>query len=393
MTVAMTSDLEAIATAVADGLAKNAADVDAGRTDAQDSYRIVKESGLLAALVPERFGGYGLSFSGYTRILEILGRCDGSSALGFNMHNVAIGAMCDLGDSALPKAAEDFRAWAFDEIIGQRRMFASATSEMAGGSKLSKITTTYEKTADGGYRLEGTKAFVSLSRVADYYVVAARAADSTDRSEVSHFVVHSADAGVRFGGSWDGVALNGTHTGTMILDDVRIPRSRLFMGIEGMSLFKVIREPHWMVAGYMGAYLGIARGMVDFAVDYIGRDENRRSSAAVRAELARMSIELEQTRALVFHATALLDSQRGTTEANRAVYSAKYSIGYTAPRIALDVVKLCGSAAVRKANPLERMLRESVFCSVMPAKPDECLEYVGKSLLGFNMLDAREMTW
>lgn len=377
--------------ALADELRAGAADVDRGRASADAGYRALRKAGLLTLLVPRPAGGQGLSFLDYTKVLEALAIGDGATALGFNMHNVAIGSLCESWGTALPQHAERFRRWVFAEVVEHGHMFASATSETGSGAKLRGIRATYRE-AEGGYLLNGTKSFVSLAGIADHYVVAARR-EGGDHDEVSHFVVSKDHAGVSFHGQWDGAALRGTETATMRMSGVRVPRERLFFGVEGMSLFKLVREPHWMVSGYMGAYLGIAEAILRLIVERLADDDRRRHSPVLQAEVGRLSIELQAARALVYSAARLVDEDRAAVGTNTAVHAAKYCVGELAPRLAFGAVRICGSGALRGQSPLERLMREASFCSVMPAKPDECLEYAGKSALGFNMLDARTFDW
>ncbi|MEV5976604.1 acyl-CoA dehydrogenase family protein [Streptomyces sp. NPDC052114] len=378
--------------AVADELSAVAAGVDRGRVGPHGSYRLLREAGLLRLLVPWESGGEGLSFLAYTKALETLAIGDGATALGFNMHNVAIGSLCETARSELPAAAERFREWVFKEVVENGRMFASATSETGSGAKLQQLRATYRAAGDG-YVLNGSKSFVSLAGIADYYVVAAREEGSSEAAEVSHFVVSGLDDGVTFSEPWDSAALRGTQTAQMSLRDVRVPRARLFLGVEGLSLFKLMREPHWMVSGYMGAYLGIAESVLRLVVRLLEGNEHRRASPVLQAQVGRLAVELKAARALVYSAARLVDEEKGGLEANTAVHAAKYCVGELAPRLALDAVRICGSGSLRASEPLERLLREAAFCSVMPAKPDECLEYVGKAALGFNMFNARNFDW
>ncbi len=377
---------------VAEELARRAPEVDRGEASPEHGYRLVRRAGLLGVLVPRESGGEALSFLDYTRVLETLATGDGATALGFNMHNVAIGSLCETAGTRLPPAAERFRDWVFTEVVEHGAMFASATSETGSGAKLSKVQATCRPSGDG-FVLNGTKSFVSLAGVADHYVVAARAAEGSEAEEVSHFVVSRDDPGLTFSGVWNGAALRGTQTATMSMDGVRVPRDRLFLGVQGMSLFKLVREPHWMVSGYMGAYLGIAESILRFTVRSLEESPARRASPVVQAEVGRMSVELRAARSLIYSAARLVDEEKGSVDANTAVHAAKYCIGELAPRLALGAVRICGSGSLRTSRPLDRLLRESSFCSVMPAKPDECLEYVGKSALGFNMFDVENFDW
>ncbi|MER6473247.1 acyl-CoA dehydrogenase family protein [Streptomyces collinus] len=377
-----------------EALAPLAADVDAGRAGLDRPYAVLRESGLLGALVPRDAGGLGLGFGEYWKLLATLGSYNGAAAVGFNMHHVVLGALADSADTPLPPAAEKFRTWMQNKVVHGRKLFASATSETGRGARLRGMTTRYRLSDDGEhYVLNGAKSFVSLAGVADYYVVAAAAEGPEDTAEVSHFVVAADDPGVGFGQVHSLSAMYGTSTAPMTLTDVVLPRSRLYLGVEGMSLFKVVREPHWMVAGYTGAYLGIAEAVFDYTVRCVTAAPARAESPVVQQELGRMSARLRAARALVHEAGAAVDRARGSLEANALVHAAKYLVGEVGLQLTQDATRLCGSAAVSRSQPLERLIREASFASVMPAKPQDCLEYLGKAAVGVNLYDARAFAW
>lgn len=371
-------------------LSERADAVDAGTADCRDSYRLVAEAGLLRMLVPRRHGGDGLTFSQCTRVLEILGTRDAATALGLNMHNVSIGGLCEVGDS-VTGATRAFRDLVFREVVERDSMFASATSEAGTGAKLSRLGTTYVPAGDG-FVLTGRKSFVSLAGVADHYVVAARAADGAG-NEVSHFVVAAQDPGVRFGSLWPGTAMAGTSTAEMVLDGVRVGRDRLYLNVEGMSLFKLAREPHWMVSGYTGVYLGLAAAILTEVKAAIRADEVRRAAPAVQRDVGLLAARLAAARALTYSACDAVDRQRGSRAANAGVHAAKFTVGEVLTELAGAAVRLCGTRALDRTASLARYLRESQFCAVMPAKPAECLEYLGKTELAFDMRDVRSFDW
>lgn len=372
-------------------LAALAPGIDARSGDIHESYGILRDAGFLRLVVPKRFGGAGLGFEHYWRVLSVLASYNGAAALGLNMHNAVIGPMCESADTPLPPMAEDFRTWFFDEIVNGGKMFASATSEPGSGAKLMGLRTTYRPTPDrSGYVITGKKAFVSLAGVADYYAVPARPEGNTDPGKISHFLVAREDAGVTFGDILQLSAMYGTSTASMTLDDVEVPASRLFLGIEGMSLPRIIREPHWMIAGYTGAYLGIAEAIYRFVVDAAGP---RAESPVVQRNLGWMSARLAAASSLVHEAGRSIDADRGSIEANAKVHAAKFIVGDLGPDLIREAVAMCGSTAVNPSKPLERLIREIQYCAVMPAKPDECLEYLGKAALGVNLHEERAFAW
>ncbi|MGW7335978.1 acyl-CoA dehydrogenase family protein [Streptomyces sp. NPDC054808] len=387
-------DLLKLAADTGSAIAPLAAATDAADDDGHEAYRVLRESGLLALLVPREAGGAGLGFGDYWRVLAELGAHHGAAALGFNMHHVVIGALAEASGTRLSPAADAFRTWMLGEVVDGRKMFASATSEAGRGAKLRGMRTRYRRSEDGThYVLNGRKDFVSLAGAADYYVVAAADGDDEESAEISHFVVAADDPGVGFGPVRHLSAMYGTSTAPMTLDEVVVPRSRLYLGVEGMSLFKVVREPHWMFAGYTGAYLGMAQALYRHTVDRVTAAPGRADSPVVQQELGRMSARLRAARALVHEAGDLVTAERGSLEANAMVHAAKYVVGETGPLLAQDALRLCGSAAVSRGHTLERLIREVQFAHVMPAKPHECLEYLGKAATGVNLYDARTFSW
>jgi alkylation response protein AidB-like acyl-CoA dehydrogenase len=375
-------------------LAPLAADIDAGRGDIRETYRILADTGFLTLLVPRRAGGAGLGFADYWRVLSAVGFHNGAAALGLNMHSAVIGALCESADTPLPPMAEWFRSWLFDEVVNGGKMFASAASEPVGGAKMRGLATRYHPTPDGeGFVITGEKSFVSLAGIADYYAVPARPEGSTDPGNVSHFLVSRHDGGVTFGEIHNLTAMYGTSTANMTLDHVTVPRSRLFLGIEGMSLTKLIREPHWTIAGYTGAYLGIAEALHQAVVDHVAASPARAESAVLQRNLGWLSARLLAARSLVERAGEAVDRGRGSIEANTMVHAAKYAVGDLAPDLHRKVVSMCGSAAVSRSKPLERLLREMQYGAVMPAKPEECLEYLGKAALGVDLYDEGAFSW
>ncbi|MCF8586916.1 acyl-CoA dehydrogenase family protein [Gordonia liuliyuniae] len=381
-----------LAASITPRLTELADPIDRGETPPQEAYDLIRESGLLAAMIPIENGGLGLDFADYTRLLAELAAANGAIALGFNMHNVAIGSLFEADVDALGSTGVAFRDWVIDQVVVGRTMFASAASEPATGARLRGISTVYRRDGDG-YVLDGHKSFVSLSGVADHYVVTARPHDDDSDVEVSHFVVSAGDPGVSFSTEWAGTALRGTSTAQMFLADTRIHADRLFLGVEGMSLFKAVRDPHWMAAGYLGAYLGLSEAIVDFAAQRLGADERRRSQAADVQRLGAMTVALQATRALTTAAARGVVDRRSDQATNATVYAAKHHLGETAQSLAAQAVALVGSAAMAADQPLQRLLREVQFCSIMPAKPADCLDYVGKSTLGANMFDVSNHGW
>lgn len=383
--------------------AELAAEYDEKATWPVEHYRALKDAGMLSIMIPKHKGGLGADFLTYTKCLEQLSMASASTGLTFNMHNITTGILAeaeteDIGGTR-GKAMNDFRNWALGEVVKNKKMFASANSEPGIGAHFSALKTTYRK-VDDGYIINGHKMFVSMLGYADYYTVAARKENSTsDSPEISFFMVDLDTPGIEVEEVWDTLGMRATVSNNMRLTDVFVPKNRLFLGSEGLGLFKLTREPHWVIAGYVGAYLGLCQGTFDYMVSHLkkkkipGTDRSVIHREWVQHNVGKLAVDLAATRALVYSAAKMVDDQPGTPETNTAIHCSKHAVSELAPKLASDAMRLCGGSSIARALPLERFYRDARCGGLMPATSDECLLYAGKSALGFDLTDISETYW
>jgi len=380
----------------------------AGRYDREGSFPVenfedLKREGLLGIMVPEAHGGWGADFLTYTEALEILAMGDAATALSFNMHNITVGSIAEVelagADGARTDALKAFREGVFERSAHDGKLFASASSEPGIGAHFSKLKTTYER-VDDGFVLNGSKSFVSMAGFCDYYVVAARAKTSdSEVPAISFFVVDHDAPGTRTEDIWDVLGMRSTSTNPVHFEDCHVPKARLFMASEGMGLYKISREPHWLVGGYNGVYLGIIAAAFDFLTSYLakkkkpGSDASRAEDPTVQRDVGRLHAQLMSARLAVYHAARLVDTDRGSPEANAAIHYAKYMVSELGPRLTSKAVEMCGATALSRSLPLERLFREARCGGLMPATSDECLSYLGKAAFGVNLRNPIETYW
>ena len=388
---------------LAKGFAERSAHHDRTREFPSENFDELRRSGLLSLMVPKEMGGLGVDFLTYTKAIEKLAAGDGSTALAFNMHNITAGTLAEAQvDSLSGKRAEvlkNFRNWAFNEIVVNQKLFASANSEPGVGAHFSKLKSRYKK-VDGGYIINGLKSWVSMAGHADYYVTAAKkeGADS-DFPDLSFFVVELGNPGTKIEVIWDTLGMRSTCTNMMHLKDVFVPNEALFLGTQGLGMLKLVREPHWTIAGYIGVYLGLCTATFDFMTGYLknkkkpGSDETVVTSEQLQHQVGELSVAMEACRTVVYDAARRVDENPGAVETNEAVHRAKYMAGEFGPHLASQAIRVCGGATIAKRLPLERYYRDIRCGGLMPATSDECLLYLGKSALGFDMTKLSESYW
>ena len=292
-----------------------------------------------------------------------------------------------------------FRQWAFDEIVKHKKIFASANSEPGVGAHFSKLKSRYRK-VDDGFVINGLKSWVSMAGHADYYVTAARKEGSDGTfPDLSFFVIEADNPNIRIEEIWDTLGMRATCTNMVHLEDVFVPTERLFLGTQGLGMLKLVREPHWTIAGYVGVYLGLCSASFNFMCDYLknrnkpGTDEPVVDSDWIQHRVGELAVSMEACRTVVYDAARRVDEDPGSPETNDAVHRSKYMVGEFGPQLASQAMRMCGGSTIAKRMPLERFYRDSRCGGLMPATSDECLLYVGKSALGFDMTRVSETYW
>jgi len=368
-----------------------------------ENFQDLKDAGLLGIMAPKEYGGLGASFLTYTKALEQLSVGDASTGLAFNMHNIAVGTLAELDikgvGGPLGKVMNDFCDWVYDEAVSKQRLFASAVSEPGIGSHLSKLKTSYRRT-DGGFVINGVKSFVSMAGYADYYLVAARLEGSAgDVPAISYLAVENDNPGIQIEEVWDSLGMRATASNTMHLTDCFVPIDRLFLGVEGMGIYKVAREPHWLVGGYNGVYLGICTATFQFLVDFLcrkkipGTETPLANEPRIQHRVGELYSALESARAITYKAAQLVDERRGSPEANSAIHHAKYMVSELGPWLTSHAIRLCGGSSITRRLPLERYYRDARCGGLMPATSDECLLYLGKAAFGIDLTKPSETYW
>jgi alkylation response protein AidB-like acyl-CoA dehydrogenase len=375
------TDLAAVAARLAPRFAARSAGHDADGSFPVDDFADLRAAGLFGVLVPAELGGAGAGFADYAAVAYELARGNGATALVFNMHVSVTGAMsavdstmaATLGVPAEALAARD----ALLRAAAEGNWYAVAMSERGVGSRLSQLSTSYEPAA-GGYRIRGSKTFVSGAGHATGYLVAARRAE--DQSVVSQFLVPSDTEGLKVESTWDSLGMRATRSDDLHLD-VTVPASALLGGVEGLALVVARLMPHWMVASYAAVYVGVARASVDAAAAHANQ-RGLGKLPAVRARLGRGDAAVEAARLVVMEAARRVDAAPVSEETKRWVWRAKLLAGTTAGEVAASMLEAAGTSASRRGHPLERLFRDARCGSLQPATSDVCADWLGVAALG-----------
>lgn len=192
------------------------------------------EMGMLLADIPEEYGGSGGSFAHQAIVFEELTDA-GDMAFGIHVHAIVAHYILNQGTEAQKKK--------YLPLLASGEMVAAiAMSEPGAGSDLKGIRTTALPDADG-YRINGSKIFISNGYLADLIVVVAKTNPDAGAKGVSLMLLETRDCpGFKVGRILDKIGQKGQDTCELFFDDARVPADAVLGGVEGCGFAQLMTE-------------------------------------------------------------------------------------------------------------------------------------------------------
>jgi alkylation response protein AidB-like acyl-CoA dehydrogenase len=332
------------------------------------------DAGFLAASLPEELGGGGLDSVSYCLLCEELGKAD-SSVRG--IVSVSNGLF---GKTVAKWGSDEQRAAWLPGLAGGQLLGCYALTEPGCGSDAAALATRADRDGDG-WRLTGSKVFITLGTWAAVAIVFARTGEPGPRG-ISAFLVPTDAEGFSARPIKGKLGLRAQDTAELSLDGVRVGPEAL-LGEAGQG-FKVAMSAldNGRISLAAGC-VGIAQGCLDASVAYAKEREAFGRPVAgfqlVQQLLAEMHVETEAARLLTWKAAALADAgQPYTTEA--AV--AKWYASEASVRAANAAVQVLGGYGYVDEYPVAKYLRDARVTTLYEGTSQIQTLIVGRALTG-----------
>ena len=338
-------------------------------------FRRLGGLGMLGILVPEEYGGVGLSYRHYAMILEELGAVEGGIGLSVAAHN----SLCT--NHVLTYGSEvQRRTWlprlAAGEILG-----AWALTEPEAGSDSGATKTTAVRN-DKGWVLNGTKNFITHASVGEVAVIMARTKPGSDHHGISAFLVPLKTAGVSVGKHEDKVGMRVSDTASLVFEDCQVGADAL-LGKEGDGFIQAMEILDGGRISIAALSVGIARGALDAAVAYA--KERRQfgkpiaAFQAIRFKLADMATAVNAARLLTERAADEKDRGGKTTllSAQAKVYASEVAV-----RVGEEAVQVLGGYGYCKDYPVEKFWRDAKLCTIGEGTSEIQRLVIARELIG-----------
>jgi acyl-CoA dehydrogenase len=318
-----------------------------------DLLRKAAALGLTSHAIPAEYGGGGVSAVTSALVAEELSwGCAGLAApIGATMFPVR--PLLRAGTDAqkerwLPRLASE-----------EGCLAAIAFTEPGAGSDVSAIEATARREGDE-FVLNGEKCYITNGGIAELTIVFAKLDGS-----ITAFLLEAGDPGVRAGRKEPKLGLRASHTGSILLDDARIPADRL-LGEEGDGFGLAIDFFLHSRPQVAASALGIARAAFEHATAYA--NERRAfgkpliAKQGVSFKLAEMAIQVEAARLLIWRAAAALDSgeDAGLLGSMAKAFAADAAMGITT-----EAVQILGGAGIMRDHPVEKWLRDAKVLQIV----------------------------
>ena len=308
------------------------------------------ELGFGGLCVAEESGGAGLSRLQATLVFEALSRSCASVAAFLSIHNMCATMIDRYG-------SEDLRARHLGPAIAMERIFSYCLTEPGSGSDAAALSTKAERT-NAGWRLTGTKAFISGGGYSDAYIVMARTGGAGPKG-VSALIVEDGAEGLSFGGLEDKMGWRSQPTRQVQFDACPVPEAAL-LGEEGRGFSYAMAGLDGGRLNIAACSLGAAQAALDATLAYT-RERRAFGQAlsefqALQFKLADMEIELEAARVFLRQAAWKLDE--GAPDATKACAMAKAFVTEAGSRVADQCLQLHGGYGYLADTGIEKIVRD-----------------------------------
>ena len=321
-----------------------------------DLHKKLTQAGLMGIHLAEKYGGGGGDAVTSIIVIHELAKGSASVALFLDANWLAADLILYHGSEAqkdkyLPLAA-------------QGKIFAFGLTESSAGSDAAGIKSTVVPAEDGGWILNGGKAWITNSGVADYYVILAKTDPEAGNKGISAFIVPKEVEGLTVGKFEDKMGMRGSATCELSFDNIHLPADAL-LGDLGKG-FKMAMEALDGARISIGA---IAAGLSEHAMTVAKNYANERMTfgkpiakhQGIQFKFADMAAEIRAMELLTYDTARMkAEGKRHTLEAAET----KLFSGTRCTQICLECQQVLGGNGYSKEYNVERFVRDAKLLEI-----------------------------
>jgi len=313
--------------------------------------------GLMGVLVPDEYGGAGLSYREYVTVVSEIAAIDGSIGLSVAAHN----SLCT--NHILQFGNEEQKQKYLPKLASGEWIGAWGLTEPNTGSDAGNMRTVAKK--DGAhYVINGAKNFITHGRSGHVAVVIVRTGEVGDSHGMTSFVIEKGTPGFTSGKKENKLGMRASETAELIFSDCRIHESQR-LGEEGDGFIQSLKVLDGGRISIAALSVGIAQGAFDAALAY-SKERHQfnkpiSSFQGISFKLADMATKIEAAKLLTFRAAELKDMGKSV---NKESAMAKLYASEVAVQVADEGVQIFGGYGYTKDFPAEKYYRDAKLCTI-----------------------------
>ncbi|KAI9856420.1 MAG: hypothetical protein M1824_005458 [Vezdaea acicularis] len=331
------------------------------------------EQGLMGIEIPEEYGGAGMNFTAAIVGIEELARVDPSVSVLVDVHNTLVNtAILRYGSS------ESKRKWL--PRLATETVGSFCLSEPASGSDAFALKTKAEKSSSG-YRINGSKMWITNSMEANFFIVFANLDPSKGYKGISAFIVEKGTKGFAIAKKEKKLGIRASSTCVVTFDDVEIPLDHL-LGEEGQGYKYAIGLLNEGRIGIAAQMTGLALGAFENAAAYVWNDRKQFGQLVgefqgMQHQMAQSYTEIGAARALVFNAARKKEAGEDFV---RDAAMAKLYASQVAGRVSGLAIEWMGGMGFVRDGIAEKMWRDSKIGAIYEGTSNIQLQTIAKLL-------------
>ncbi|WP_281824766.1 isovaleryl-CoA dehydrogenase [Sphingobium sp. BS19] len=351
----------------------------AGRVDAQDSFprELWPEMGALGLhgiTVEEADGGLGLGYLEHLIAVEEISRSSASVGLSYGAHsNLCV-------NQIRRWASPEQKAKYLPKLISGEHVGSLAMSEAGAGSDVVSMKLRADK-VDGGYRLNGTKFWITNATYADTLVVYAKTIPDAGSKGITAFLIEKEMPGFSIGQKIDKVGMRGSPTAELVFDDCFVADEQVMGPLNGGVKVLMSGLDYERVV-LSGLQLGIMQACLDVVLPYVR--ERKQFGRPIgdfqlmQAKVADMYVALNSSRAYVYAVAKACDAGQTTRfDAAGCILLASEN----AVKVAGEAIQALGGAGYTKDWPVERYWRDAKLLDIGAGTNEVRRMLIGRELI------------
>jgi len=331
------------------------------------------ELGLHGITVEEEFGGLGLGYLEHVVAQEEVARGSASVGLSYGAHsNLCVNQIRRWGN---PEQKRKY----LPKLISGEHVGALAMSEAGAGSDVVGMKLKAEKSGNG-YRLNGTKFWITNGSEAETLVVYAKTGEGS--RGITAFMIEKEMDGFSIGQKVDKLGIRGSPTAELVFDDCFVPPENI-LGEENKGVEVLMSGLDYERTVLAGLQLGIMQACLDTVLPYV-RERKQfgkpiGSFQLMQAKIADMYVALNSARAYVYQVAKACDAGRTTRyDAAGAILLASEN----AVKVANEAVQALGGAGYTKDWPVERYYRDAKLLDIGAGTNEVRRMLIGREVIG-----------